>query len=75
MQELDDTQRLNWLEANSGFAVVSDDFGNWAVTASGMQNIPETIPGDLETTFWIEAKEWKKSIREAIDFAISESEK
>jgi len=35
-----------------------------------MQNIPKKFPGDINTSFVVRKKEWKKSIREAIDFAI-----
>lgn len=68
-----DTERLNWLETNGeGSALLSDDFGNWAVSSSGMQNIPDPVPekgkpGNISTGFFVEAADWKPSVREAID--------
>jgi hypothetical protein len=66
-----DTERINWLEEQEGWALVSDDAGRWAVTTSGMQNVPDSDKAiDINTTFWIEADEWKNNIRQAIDFAM-----
>lgn len=66
-----DSERINWLEKQNGFSLVSDDAGRWAVVTSGIQNIPNLDnPIDIETSFWIEASEWKNSIREAIDEAM-----
>jgi len=67
-----DTERLNWLEENEGLALVSDDFGNWAVVTDGCQNVPlePGKPSDITTSFWIEKKQWRPSVREAIDAAI-----
>jgi hypothetical protein len=65
-----DAERLDWLATQDGGALVSDDFGRWAVSHSGMQQIPEGIwdkPCDLGTSFWVEAHEWRASVREAID--------
>ena len=67
-----DKQRLDWLEEQQGSALVSDDHSHWAVATMGMQNIPEKWPGDIETCFFISKKEWKKSIRKAIDAAMKE---
>lgn len=66
---LTDTERLNWLEKQSGFGLINDDFGHWAVTGDGMQNVPDRTPSDIQTTFFIEKKQWKKNIRAAIDAA------
>jgi hypothetical protein len=35
----------------------------------GIQNVPddEDGPQDISTSFWVEAKDWKPTIREAID--------
>ena len=63
-----DAKRLYWLEGNQ-FSLISDDAGRWACTATGIQNVPEESPTDIHTTFFIEALEWKDSIREAIDYA------
>jgi len=69
MNGLSDTERLDWLEKHQGFALISDDNKHWACVCDGMQNIPESWPGDIQTTFFIEKKQWKKSIRKAIDAA------
>ena len=64
-----DTERINWLQKQQGFALVSDDFGHWAVVGSGFQNVPRKAPADISTTFFIEKNEWRKTIRQAIDHA------
>ena len=74
-QEAKDTARLNWLEqlASEGAcpAVLNDDNGHWAVAFDGMQNVPEDDgPQDIQTTFFVEAKDWHASIREALDDAM-----
>lgn len=63
---------LDWLEKQDGSGLISDDFGRWAVSASGFQNIPNNprIASDISTTFFIEASEWRPSILEAIEAAI-----
>lgn len=66
-----DTELIDWLERREGYALLSDDFGNWAVTSTGMQNIPNPIPekgkpADISTSFFVEADEWRPSIREAL---------
>lgn len=64
-----DTERLDWLERNGhGFALINDDNGHWACVGEGTQNAPlgpEAI--DIETCFFIEKRDWKDTIREAID--------
>jgi len=71
-----DTERLDWLEKREGLGLISDDFGHWAVSAVGFQNIPEEWtgdnpgPGDINSTFFVEKEDWCKSIREAIDIAV-----
>lgn len=71
---MDDAQRIDWLENNQGKALVSSDFGHWAVVEEGMQSIPVDIhePSDMSTTFFIEKDQWKKTVREAIDHAMKE---
>lgn len=67
-----DTERLDWLAEQAGAALINDDFGRWAVSMMGMQQIPDGItdaPQDLQTMFFLEASEWRQSIREAIDAA------
>jgi hypothetical protein len=34
---------------------------------AGMQSIPENPPDDVQTTFFIEKHEWKKTVREAVE--------
>ncbi len=66
-----DKERLNWLGKTYGAGLISDDAGRWAVTVSGMQNVPDPDKAsDISTLFFVEAQEWKGSIRKAIDFAI-----
>ncbi len=44
-----------------------DDNGNWAVTSQGFQNVVYgDEPQDVETHFYVEAKEWKPTPREAL---------
>jgi len=70
---LNDTSRINWLEENDGVGLISDDAGRWAVSTAGMQNMPNPDePIDIMTSFFVEAKEWKLTIREAIDYAIKQ---
>ncbi len=48
--------------------LVNDDNGHWAVSASGIQRVCcGEDPVDVETTFFIEAKYWRPTIREAIE--------
>ena len=71
-----DSLRLDHMEKNEeGGALLSDDFGNWTVSGEGMQNIPDNPgePSDIQTTFFVEAANWKPSVREAIDDAIAQS--
>jgi hypothetical protein len=71
---MNDTELIDWLETQEGSALISDDFGHWAVSGTGMQNVPENPPDDIQTTFFIEKHEWKKTIREAILAAYKEVE-
>ena len=64
---MNDTERLNWLEEQDCYSLISDDDGRWACVVDGIQNIPEEEPSDIVTSFFIEKEEWKDSIREAID--------
>ena len=62
-----DTELLTRFEDEAfGCALISDDQGWWAVASSGFQNLPDP-PGDVETHFFIEAKYWRKSVREALE--------
>ena len=68
-----DTERINWLQKQQGSALVSDDHSHWVVATFGMQNIPKKFPADIDTCFLIKKKEWKKTIRKAIDCAMKET--
>lgn len=62
---------FDWLEQHQGYALVSDDNGHWACVCDGTQSVPlKSGPQDIDTTFWIKKKDWKKSIRKAIEAAI-----
>ena len=69
-----DTLFLDWLERHQGYALLSDDHDRWAVVTDGLQNIPDewqfAKPGDVHSTFFVTANEWRGSIREAIDSAM-----
>ena len=67
-----DSKRLTWLQQQQGCALVSDDEGHWAVVCDGMQNIPLNPPDDVQTTFFIEKGQWRKTIRRAIDATMKE---
>ena len=48
--------------------VINDDNGHWAVSGSGMQNVVcGDEPQDVQTTFFVDAADWKGTIREAIE--------
>jgi hypothetical protein len=53
--------------------LICDDFGHFAVTCDGMQNVPSETPADIQTTFYVDKKEWQNSIREAILHYIKEN--
>lgn len=56
-----------------GFApsLVFDDNGHWAISDEGYQNVPMgDEPEDISLTIFIEAKAWKPTIREAIEYYI-----
>lgn len=51
----------------------NDDNGHWAVKFDGFQNVPmEDEPTDISTYCFIEAKDWKNSIYEALVWALSQ---
>jgi len=44
-----------------------DDNGNWTITSEGYQNVVTgDEPKDVETHFFVEAKNWKPTPREAL---------
>jgi hypothetical protein len=46
--------------------LINDDYGHWAVSETGFQNCPRKTPADINTSFFVEKKEWKNSVREAL---------
>ena len=47
--------------------VLYDDNGNWAIVGDGFQSVSaEDHPVDVELQFWVEAKHWFPTIREAL---------
>jgi hypothetical protein len=71
-KKITDTERIDWLEKASGYALVSDDDEHWAVVSDGVQNVPLNPPEDIATSFFIKKKAWKKSVRQAIDAAMKQ---
>jgi hypothetical protein len=70
-----DTERIDWLEKQFGCGLINDDNGHWAVSGSGTQNVPSgDDPEDIASTFFVDASEWKPTVREAIDAAYAEWE-
>ncbi len=69
-----DIELLDWLQEKSDggscLGVINDDDGRWAVSFTGMQHAPSGKAQDLWTTFNVERKEWKNSVRDAIVYAI-----
>jgi len=68
-----DTERLDFLETCEGWALVSDDAGHWALVSEGFQNLPDDVPGDIRSVFFIKKDQWKTTIREAIDVIMEET--
>lgn len=73
-----DTERIDALIqlASEGDcpALINDDNGHWAVTSDGIQTLPQgDEPGDVQTTFYIEAGHWFDDPRAAIDEYVRES--
>lgn len=70
---LKDHQRIAWLQRQSGYNLVSDDGGRWAVSGSGFQPIPEEggFTNDVSVVTFVEPDDWKPTIAEAIDRAIT----
>jgi hypothetical protein len=68
-KQITDKQRINWLEEKGwGGALISDDNGKWAIVFDGFQNLVYgKKASDIQTTFLIQKKQWKNSVREAID--------
>lgn len=54
-------------ETGDGCALISDDAGHWAVSTTGMQQVPINPPEDITFYFLVKASEWKPTIREALE--------
>lgn len=71
-----DTQRLDYFVASAkrgfSFNIVNDDAGRWAVSDSGMQEVPEKGPIDMCITHFVEKKQWRRTLRGAIDACMKE---
>ena len=47
--------------------LLNDDNGHWAITCDGYQNVVfGDEPEDVETSFFVEAKQWRNTPREAL---------
>ncbi len=69
--EISDKELLDWLESDYGAGLISDDAGRWVVSEAGMQNMPDPDKAtNISTSFFIEAEDWRSSIREAIKTAM-----
>lgn len=72
-----DTQLLDGLErmVNKGSCpgLINDDNGHWAVSDSGIQNVVTGAPKDVQTTFYIEAKMWRRTVRAAINAFLNDA--
>jgi len=56
-------------------AVINDDNGHWAVVADGYQSISDgDDPVDVDTHFWISARHWKSTLREALKFFLEDDD-
>ena len=68
-----DTELIDFLNSQQGVNLISDDGGRWAVSGDGFQPVPEE-GGFTETvsiTSFVEAEDWKPSIREALEAYIA----
>ena len=67
-----DKERIDWLEAKASDGscpgLINDDNGHWALSFEGTQNCPvgDGVE-DILTYFFVDAKDWKDSVRDAID--------
>lgn len=56
-------------------AVLNDDNGNWAVVADGYQSATFGDDAmDVDTHFWVSARHWKPTLREALKFFLEDDE-
>lgn len=67
-----DRELLDGLEAAARCgatpALINDDNGHWACVSEGMQSVVVgDQPVDVWTSFWIPARTWRPTAREAIE--------
>ncbi len=65
---------IGWFESTEGGALISDDAGNWACVFMGFQNVPLDPPENIQSSFFIEKKDWYPSIQEALQFRYNDEE-
>lgn len=72
--EANDSRRLDWLQANPGCNLISDDGERWAVSTTGFQPVPEDggFTEDAVISSMVMPGEWRIGVRAAIDAAIEE---
>lgn len=68
MGKMTDTERLDWLQDQSGCALLTDNIGDWTVSCDSFQQ--NDGPTDATMTFFIYKGNWSNTIRGAIDAAI-----
>lgn len=70
---LRDKDRLDWLDSfdAEGYGLLSDDAGRWALSSTGMQDVPEEEPANIWTSFYVTKDDWKPKVRDAIDAAMA----
>lgn len=69
MERNDDTELLDWLAAQSGVNLVSDDDGRWAISDMGVQEVPLGDHGFTELVSIVSLvppEHWCDDIREAL---------
>lgn len=54
--------------------ILYDDDGRFAVEVEGFQTVPQDGPSDIEMSFFVEAKKWKSTIREAVKYYLDDEE-
>lgn len=60
-----------WAQEGNCPALIFDDNGHWAVSFDGIQTCQQgEAPESIQTTFFIEADDWRENIFDAIDAAI-----
>ena len=79
-----DSEMLDWLEKmGNGIGVLHDDHSRWACTGGGFQPLSHVKEDGTEVfimdeailgrwTFFVDAEDWKPTLREAIADAMAE---